>query len=179
MHKLLILLILALMLAGCGGPDPVPTNGADSPPVNTTPYPEPTAPGGPTATLPTDLTPQPPEETFPPDPEELEGPRFTVLPPIDPSVSQIKGTGPAGLPIKLIDINNQGKTLSETTINPQGSFTFELKEKLTIGQQVAITLGNLAGTQFTPEQFKGFENYYEHPDYGTLLLIIEIGEATE
>jgi hypothetical protein len=182
MRKILIL-ILALVLAGCSlnSPDNTPVQPTTEPDVfptsatPPTPYPEPTDPAAPTPTeLPTPTF----EEVLPTDVDDQPlGPEFFVDPPVEVGVSQINGRGPVNLPIVLIDRTDGGKTLAETTIGADGKFTLDVAGKLVEGHQIALKLGDISGTNIDPSDYASGDNYTQDPDYGTLFIVIEVDPA--
>jgi hypothetical protein len=181
MRKVLIL-ILALVLAACSTAAPentaLPTTEEDAVPTSATPatpYPEPTDPAAPTATeLPSPTF----EEVVPTDEEDLPlGPEFFVDPPIEAGVAQIKGRGPANLPIVLIDRDDGGKELAKTTIGANGTFTLDVAGKLVEGHIIALKLGDISGTNIDPSDYAIGENYTQDPSYGTLFVMIEVDPA--
>ncbi len=74
------------------------------------------------------------------------GPDFSINTPLTTSDTVVTGTGPAGVPIILIDASEMGELLGSTVIGEDGTFEFELSENLTEKHQIGIQLGDLTGT---------------------------------
>jgi hypothetical protein len=77
----------------------------------------------------------------------------------------VTGTGPAGVPIKLLDYTDGGATLAATTIGGDGKFTFDVAGKLKAKNKIVLKLGDLAGTNLKPE------NFISGPGYDDLAFI--------
>jgi hypothetical protein len=119
-----------------------------------------------------------PEEGYPIAEIESEfpqGPEFIIDRPVKASDSTVSGTGPAGVPIKLIDVSEVGVVLAETTINADGTFTFTLQDPLQSGHSIGLQLGDVENTDFNPDDFLYSDTYYERPLVGILfdLLVVE------
>lgn len=98
----------------------------------------------------------------------VEGPEFTINTPITTSDMIVAGTGPAGVPIKLVNVSRVGLILGETIIDPEGSFIFSLNNPLESGHLIGIQLGDIEGTDFNESDFIYSETYYERPFVGIL-----------
>ncbi len=103
-----------------------------------------------------------------PSPTLRQGPKFTINTPIAASDTQVTGTGPAGVPIVLIDITKAGEVIATTTIREDGSFSFDVAGKLTSGNRVALVLGDTRGTSFDPGEFVSGPGYQDFPMIGIL-----------
>jgi hypothetical protein len=119
-----------------------------------------------------------PEEGYPITEIESEfpqGPEFLIDRPVKASDSTVTGTGPAGVPIKLIDVSEVGVVLAETTIGADGTFTFTLQSPLQSGHSIGLQLGNIESTDLNPDDFLYSETYYERPLVGILfdMLVVE------
>lgn len=119
-----------------------------------------------------------PEEGYPIAEVESEfpqGPEFVIDRPVKASDSTVTGTGPAGVPIKLINVSEVGVVLAETTIGADGSFSFTLEEPLQSGHSIGLQLGNIENTDLNPDDFLYSETYYERPLVGILfdMLVVE------
>lgn len=93
----------------------------------------------------------------------LPAPSMNVVPfqldkPIAAGATRVTGSGPAGVPIALLDITFGGPLLAMGTIGQDGRFELELGEPLEARHRIGITLGNLTGTGWQLEDFsdKGF-----------------------
>jgi hypothetical protein len=119
-----------------------------------------------------------PEEGYPIAEIESEfpqGPEFIIDRPVKATDSAVSGIGPAGVPIKLIDVSEVGVVLAETTINADGTFTFTLQDPLQSGHSIGLQLGDVENTDFNPDDFLYSDTYYERPLVGILfdLLVVE------
>lgn len=188
MTKKLLVFICVLLLVGCNSkpsatPEvarvvelPVVTQAVESIPSATE-----SASTDPNAAYPitfsaisTDQT-YPIESAFVLPPGEKMGPDFQLDMPIKVGDMSVTGTGPAGVPILLIDMNDPGKIWGETIISEDGDFEFLLTEGLPSNHQIAITLGDLAGTDFNPADFIYNPNYIDRYMLGVLFDTALIG----
>jgi hypothetical protein len=78
------------------------------------------------------------------------------------------------VPIKLIDMTNNGDTLGETTIGGDGTFTFDVNGKLIAGNRIGLLLGELAGTGFDRNNFISGPGYEDAPFIGIIFASAEI-----
>lgn len=104
-----------------------------------------------------------------------KGPEFHINLPVTENDSAVTGTGPASVPIVLVDVSEFALVLGETTINEDGTFSFELTEPLTSGHTIGLMLGDIEGTEFVESDFLYSETYYERPLIGVLfdMVIVE------
>ncbi len=159
MYRLLLVLIGTWLLAACGQQPALSPTAAVS--VTT-----PVAAGypGPDAAYPNPAVPP----TYPVPASAPQGPRFTIDKPVTASDTQVTGTGPAGVPIRLIDVTQSGEVLAITTIRDDGSFSFDVAGKLVAGHRVALVLGDTTGTSFNPTDFISGPGYQDFPLIGIL-----------
>lgn len=154
MRRLLLTFIGTWLLAACGQQPALSPNAA----VNVT---TPVAMGYPAP----DAYPNP---SYPSPASTLQGPKFTINKPVKATDTQITGTGPAGVPIRLIDVTQAGEVIAITTIRDDGSFSFDVAGKLVAGHRVALTLGDTTGTTFNPVDFISGPGYQDFPLIGIL-----------
>lgn len=112
------------------------------------------------------------QSSFPsplPSPEKKQGPVFTISQPVLAGSREVTGSGPAGVPIFLVDVTEVGRQLAATTIDKDGKFLFELVEDLVAGHSVGLMIGDLEGTSFNYEDFLYGDTYYDRPLIGVLL----------
>jgi hypothetical protein len=167
MRWFIIFTLIALLLAGCGPEAPVartpqtnaPTGQAIAPTAAA--YPNPESNSG--------AYPQPQGSSSYPAPSGPQGPKFSINEPVKVSDTQVTGSGPAGVPIKLISISNAGETIAETTIDASGKFTFDVGGKLIQRDRIALKIGELAGTGLDPNTFLSGPGYDDIPNIGILL----------
>lgn len=158
-YRLLLIFIGAWLVAACGQQPAlsptaavgVPTPDAASYPAPNAAYPNPTAP-----------------LVYPGPAPVSQGPKFTINKPVKASDIQVTGTGPAGVPIRLIDVTQSGKVIAITTIRDDGSFSFDVAGKLVAGHRVALVLGDTTGTSFNPSDFISGPGYQDFPLIGIL-----------
>lgn len=90
---------------------------------------------------------------YPSDAASVSPDAFRLQKPIYAGDTKVRGTGPAGVPILLMNITKMGLPLAETVIDSNGQFVFKLSSGLESGQRIGILLGNLEGTQWKVEDF--------------------------
>lgn len=113
-----------------------------------------------------------PEDMYPiQEPNEDYGPSFTIDEPIEPDSNIVTGTGPAGVPIRLVDVTTMGEELALTTIDEDGTFTFELEQPLVLGHTVGLMIGDLAETEFDYDDFMYSNEYIDKPMIGILFTV--------
>jgi hypothetical protein len=103
-----------------------------------------------------------------------QGPKFTIMTPVSQDDQFVSGTGPAGVPIKLVSVSEVGLVLSETIIENDGTFSFELDGPLVSGHLIGIQLGDITGTDFREEDFLYRDTYYERPFVGILFDMVTV-----
>ncbi len=81
---------------------------------------------------------------------------------------EVSGSGPAGVPIKLIDIPSGGETIAENTIGTDGTFKLDVSGKLVAGNTIALKLGSVEGTKWNPDSFLSGPGYSDMPFVGTI-----------
>jgi len=96
-----------------------------------------------------------------------EGPRFTIDQPVRLSSGRITGSGPAGVPIRIVNITRGAIDIATTTIGADGTFNAPLVDTF-VGDRVAIMLGDLTGTSFDRNQFLRGPSYEDWPLIGIL-----------
>ncbi len=102
---------------------------------------------------------------------------FKIAQPIYEGATEVHGTGPSGVPIKLVDVTEMGKVLGETVIGDDGNFEFHLPEALQAGHSVGLKVGDLGGTSFSYEDFEKGSTYYDRPLIGILLDMASVRSA--
>lgn len=103
------------------------------------------------------------------NPQNLKlGPEFKIERPVVAGTVIIKGKGPNGIPIKLIDVSNMGEELANTIIDESGNFVFNLSSPLNKNTTIAIQLGDVSGTKIDPSDFVYSPNYIDKPMIGIL-----------
>lgn len=144
------LLILTALLTGCTATTAPKPNQPSAYPVNQAPS-TPTQGAYPITQpeyIPFD-TPNP----YPNNTETASPDAFRLQKPIYAGTTQVRGTGPAGVPIFLMDITKMGLPLAETVIDANGQFVFDLPAALEANHRIGILIGGLEGTQWKPEDF--------------------------
>ncbi len=104
-----------------------------------------------------------------------KGPEFHIDRPVSSTDFSVTGTGPANVPIILVNVSKVGDVLADTIINEQGTFVFQLDQALIAGHTIGIQLGNIEGTEFEEDQFVYSETYFDRPYVGILfdLVVVE------
>jgi hypothetical protein len=103
-----------------------------------------------------------------PAPTLPQGPEFSFTLPVKASDAEVTGKGPAGVPIKLVNVARSAETIGETTIGSDGTFKISAQGKLIAGDRIALMLGNLAGTKFNQNDFLSGPGYQDYPLVGIL-----------
>jgi len=103
-----------------------------------------------------------------------QGPEFHINLPVSTGDQSVTGTGPAGVPIILIDVSDVGIPLGETTIEDDGTFTFTLDQLLQSGHMIGLQLGDIEGTGLEQSDFLYSETYYERPLIGILFDLVTV-----
>jgi hypothetical protein len=83
---------------------------------------------------------------------------FQLNRPLLPGATEVRGTGPAGVPIFIADITFMGAPLGTGTIGSDGKFVVTVSP-LPDGHRVGVALGVLDGTRWKPEDFY-VQDYY-------------------
>jgi hypothetical protein len=170
MRWFVILALATVLLSGCGEEVPVvPT--PQSPASDTTS--SVTTPVVGTATsgypAPAEAYPAPAAGGYPAPASTLQpGPDFTLNTPVKSADAEVSGSGPPGVPIKLIDISSGGETIAENTIGSDGTFKFDVSGKLVAGNSIALKLGSVEGTGLDPNRFLSGPGYSDMPFVGTI-----------
>lgn len=107
-----------------------------------------------------------------PEPKYPQGPEFSLDEPVEGGDLVITGTGPAGLPIILVDVSEVGLLLGETIIGEDGTFRFDLDEPVQSQHAIGIQLGDISGTDFNESDFLYSETYFVRPLIGTLFAMV-------
>ena len=134
--------VAVILAAACGAPVPTVQPRSDQPrtvepqlsPIQTSPLPSP---------LPT-----------------MEGAvvPFKLDRPILPGATEVRGTGPAGVPVFVADVTFMGESLGTGTVGHDGKFVVAVKP-LEENHRIGLALGVLEGTAWKPEDFYRQEFY--------------------
>jgi len=103
-----------------------------------------------------------------------QGPDFNLSKPIISNDTIVTGSGPAGVPINLVDVSELGVVLAETVIKSDGTFTFNLEMSLPAKHMVGLMLGDLTGTNLDPNDYIHNDTYYVRPMIGILFDIAPV-----
>lgn len=167
--KWLIIGIIGLVISGCSqaaAPNVVQTSPSvtDSGyPVAQEAYPDPAASVGAQAAA------QASTDAYPdPAASVKQGPAFAINEPIKSTDTRISGTGPANVPIKIVNLTQGGSSVSETKIGADGTFTVDAAGSFGAGDRIAIMLGDTQGTNINREDFLSGPGYQDWPLVGIL-----------
>ena len=127
-HLLLVVSILVGVLVACNNVGPQPTQS----PISTSPLSQP---------IPA-ASPLPASNVV----------AFQLERPLTAGASTVRGSGPAGVPVYIADVTFMGEVLGTGTIGTDGKFAITVRP-LEASHRVGLALGEMAGTQFKPEQF--------------------------
>mgnify|MGYP001085550308 CR=1 FL=1 len=106
--------------------------------------------------------------TSPPSPvstpqEENNAPsdvhRFELDKPLRVGDRRIVGTGPAGVPVMIVDVTLGGEVLGTAVVGDDGVLSVELNQGLQARHRVGLALGNLDGTDWVLTDLQS-EKYY-------------------
>jgi len=109
-------------------------------------------------------------------PVTAAAPVFEISEPVYAGDATVQGTGPTGVPIKLVDVTEIGAELDRTVIGDGGMFSFNLVEGLPEGHTIGLQIGDLAGTSLRYEDFERSETYYDRPLIGVLFDMVSVQE---
>jgi|GEM_PF-2056098 len=113
-----------------------------------------------------------PEDKYPvQDSNRKNGPSFTIDEPIKQNKNIVTGTGPAGVPIRLVDITMMGEELGLTIIDENANFLFDLNQPLISGHVIGLMIGDLSKTEFNYDEFVYSNEYIDKPMIGTLFYV--------
>ena len=83
-------------------------------------------------------------------------PKYSVaLDPVRAGDTVVSGFGPAGLPIRVVDLSQVGYVYGETFIGQDGRFALNLAEPAIGGNRLGVLLADPGSTQFSPSDFAG------------------------
>jgi hypothetical protein len=102
------------------------------------------------------------------------GPDFSIDEPVRVNDTIVTGSGPANVPILLINVSFVGEVLASTTINESGHFLFEIDQPLEVNHSIGLQLGDISGTEFRESQFLYNEKYYERPFIGIIFFMTTV-----
>lgn len=147
-HITLFLAILCMgALVACGTQEPAPTD------VITSPLSTPASAASPLPTpaeaVPADGSPAPTPDL----PQEMLVP-FRLEKPLRAGDTQIRGSGPPGVPIIIANITLMGEQIVFGEIGPDGRFDFELSNPLEENYRIGLALGDMTGKSWTEETFR-------------------------
>ena len=92
-----------------------------------------------------------------------------TLDPIHAGDAHVTGTGPAHLPIRIIDLSRAGAEIGTSLIDDKGRFDIAISPPAVGGYRIGITLGDLTGTKYHIEDFVGGPGYKDYPLIGLVL----------
>ena len=105
---------------------------------------------------------------------KMNGPKFEINKPVVAGSKVVTGTGPANVPIILIDITEMGTVLSQTIIDDNGEFIFNLDEELIAYNAIGLQIGDLSETDLNYADFMYSEDYIDRPLIGILFDIAPV-----
>lgn len=151
----LVLLSLLLLLVACSNPQPsTPVSSTDTPSGAEQGYPAPAYP------VPDEVTGYPePSLALP------QGPEFTITGPLRTSDTQIQGTGPSNVPVRIVNITQNTDVLAEVTISDDGTFEVPIAG-IQVGDVIGLMIGDLQDTRLSPNDFLSGPGYQDLPMIG-------------
>jgi hypothetical protein len=79
---------------------------------------------------------------------------FRINKPVIEGTTEVSGTGPAGVPIILVDVTQMGLTLAEGEIKEDGTWVLTTPV-LAKGQRLGLSYNELPGSKWTAKDFQG------------------------
>lgn len=144
-----IIMISFVLLAACGQQQPPPAAETTAVPVGAQyPYPYPA-----------------PEVT---EVAPVQGPAFTIDAPVTVASGQISGSGPAGVPIRVVNVTRGAEDIALVTIGEDGRFSADISGRVTAGDRVGLMLGDISGTRFSRDDFLSGPGYDDIPTIGII-----------
>lgn len=77
---------------------------------------------------------------------------FCLDRPISEGMTEIRGTGPVGVPIMIVDITFMGSVMGKGRVNREGTFAITVPE-IEKNRRIGLALGDLSGTEWLEEDF--------------------------
>ncbi len=105
---------------------------------------------------------------------KMNGPKFEINEPVVGGTKVVTGTGPANVPIVLIDVTEMGALLDQTIIDENGDFIFNLDEELITFNAIGLQIGDLSETNLNYEDFIYSEDYTDRPLIGIVFDIAPV-----
>jgi hypothetical protein len=106
--------------------------------------------------------------------QDIDMPLFEIFEPVIGGSIEVKGKGPANVPIILIDVTEMGIELGKTTIDKNGNFLFNLEKPLIENNSIGLKVGDLSGTEYNYDDFLFNDNYFDRPFIGLVLDIVPV-----
>jgi hypothetical protein len=78
---------------------------------------------------------------------------FAIRRPVREGDTVVRGSGPAGVPVLLVDVTFMGQNLAQTVIGPEGTFELTL-QPLEKNHRIGLMLGDLTGTAWSEAAFQ-------------------------
>lgn len=136
--KMSLVIVMALVLLGCGDPSPMATTSPLGSPLGAqSPLPSPTSASE----------------------SDEDVVAFELARPVVPGSTAVTGQGPAGVPILIVDVTMGGNVLGMGTVRNNGTFRVEVSSPLEARHRIGLALGNLEGTTWDADDFRD-EGYY-------------------
>ena len=89
-----------------------------------------------------------------PHPASAVPPQYSVsLDPVRAGDTRVSGEGPAGLPLRVVDMSLAGEPLGEGVVAQDGTFLILLGSPVAGGNRVGILLGELTGSKYSQSDF--------------------------
>lgn len=107
-----------------------------------------------------------------PLPQLPQGPPFTIDSPVTAAEGVVSGSGPAGVPIRIVNITRGAEDIATTTIGADGRFRATVAGRVSPGDRIGIMLGDVRGTQFKREDFLSGPGYQDIPFIGVIFASI-------
>lgn len=118
-----------------------------------------------------------------PTPSFPVGPDFNIDEPIEAGATMVTGTGPVGLPVRLINVSEMGPLIAETVIDEDGKFTFEFETPLDDQISIGLKIGDLRDVDneegWEYDDFRVSPCYYERAFVGVLLDLTSIDQVSK
>jgi hypothetical protein len=100
---------------------------------------------------------------------ESESLDFEITEPLTPGDTVVKGTGPQGVSIRIVDISLVGEEIGNGVVRDDGTFVIEVNPPLVIRHRIGIALVSVEGTDWDSSLFIQGKNCVDIPMVGVLL----------
>ena len=91
---------------------------------------------------------------LPPPTRAIRPPSFSIDGPLKPGDKVVRGHGPAGIPILVVDVTLIGEPLGHGVIEEDNSFSIKVSPPLIVNHRIGLQLGELSQVGIEPSEAK-------------------------